>query len=88
MKLRIWTLLLPYGSSDINRCQSSGIEEPNDWLYPLATLGAIGPKDELEALLAVQRVGHIAKGWHFSEGLRRRTTQQGLIPNQVVQRSY
>ena len=80
MKLRIWTLSLPYGSSDINRCQSSGIKDLNDGLYPWATVGAIEPKDELEALLAVQRVGHIAQGWNFSEGLRRRTTQQGLIP--------
>jgi hypothetical protein len=37
--------------------QIGGVKQPNDRHYPVSTLRAIGPKDDLEALLAVQMVG-------------------------------
>lgn len=40
-----------------NASKKGGIKEPDDYRYPLAILRAIGPKDDMEALLAVQMVG-------------------------------
>jgi hypothetical protein len=45
--------------------QIAGVKEPNDYFYPLAVLRAIGPKDELEAILAVQMVGTHSLGMEF-----------------------